>query len=260
LLLAVADFHGARKPPPPPQHNRQDFDVVEKILSSRLVAMPQRVVVPELLDHLPVDDPHAMRSRRDLRRINFLMGNERWIQRTLARFPAATRGGIVELGAGDGRLSGALARRFPESPVTAIDLAPAPADLAPRVKWQSGDLFAQPPPEPGGVRIANLFLHHFEGDALKVLGRWVANAGLLVFNEPDRAALPHWLGRLMHPCINQVTRHDMHASISAGFGPGEIQRHMGLDPGRWKIEEFRTWRGSRRLVCWKTDGHPGHPT
>ena len=214
--------------------------------------MPRRVVLPELLDHLPVDDPRAMRSRRDLRRINFLMGNERWMLRTLTRFPDATRRGITELGAGDGHLCSALARRFPGSTVTAFDLAPPPSGLAPQVEWRSGDLFTQPPPGPGGVRIANLFLHHFEGEALKALGRWLENADLLVFNEPDRAALPHWLGRLMHPCINQVTRHDMHVSINAGFGAGEIQQSLGLDPGGWKTGESRTWRGSRRLVCWRT--------
>lgn len=213
--------------------------------------MLRRVVIPELLDHLAVDDPHAIRSRRDLQCINFLMGNERWILRTLARFPDASRGGIIELGAGDGRLCGALARLFPESSVTAIDLAPAPPDLAPRVKWQRGDLFAQLSPAPGGVRIANLFLHHFEGDALQALGRWVENADLLVFNEPDRAALPHGLGRLMHPFINHVTRHDMHVSITAGFGAGEIQQFLGLDPDGWKIEESQTLRGSRRLICCK---------
>ena len=98
------------------------------------------------------------------------------------------------------------------------------------MKWQRGDIFTQPPPAPGGVRIANLFLHHFEAESLTALGRWLDNADLLVFNEPDRAALPHWLGRLMHPWINHVTRHDMHVSITAGFAAGEIQRLLGLDP------------------------------
>ncbi len=213
--------------------------------------MLQRAVVPELLDHLPVDDPHAMRSRRDLRRINFLMGNERWILRVLARFPDATRNGVVELGAGDGRLCNALANTFPESAVTAFDLAPAPADLAPRVKWHCGDLFDQPPPAAGGVRIANLFLHHFEGEALTLLGRWLENADLLVINEPDRAALPHRLANLMHPWINHVTRHDMHVSITAGFAVGELQQLLGLDPARWRFEETSILRGSRRVVGWQ---------
>jgi hypothetical protein len=116
------------------------------------------------------------------------------------------------------------------------------------VKWLRGDLFTQAPPAPGGARIANLFLHHFEGESLAALGRWMENADLLVFNEPDRAALPHWLGRLMHPWINHVTRHDMHVSITAGFAAGEIRQLLGLDPARWTFEETSTWRGSRRVV------------
>ena len=36
----------------------------------------QRRVEPELLDALPADDPRAVRSREDLRRINRLMGNQ----------------------------------------------------------------------------------------------------------------------------------------------------------------------------------------
>lgn len=211
--------------------------------------MLPRAVIPELLDHLPPDDPHAMRSRQDLRRINCLMGNERWVCRTLRRFPAAAGRGIVEIGAGDGQLCGRLARNFPQAAVVAYDLAPAPAGLAPRVNWRRGDLFAQPPPSPRGVRIANLFLHHFEGESLIALGQWLENADLLVFNEPDRASLPHWLGGLMHPWINPVTRHDMHVSITAGFAAGEIQQLLGLDPTRWKFEETCTWRGSRRVIA-----------
>jgi hypothetical protein len=42
-------------------------------------ARVERVVKPEILDDLPMDDPSARASRADLRRINFLMGNERWI-------------------------------------------------------------------------------------------------------------------------------------------------------------------------------------
>ncbi|MGL4401080.1 MAG: class I SAM-dependent methyltransferase [Luteolibacter sp.] len=210
--------------------------------------MLERVVIPEFLDHLPADDPAAMRSRRDLRRINFLMGNERWILNTLRRFPLIVAGGIVELGAGDGRLCNALAERFPQTTITAYDLAPAPADLAPRVKWQRGDLLGTPPPAAGGVRIANLFLHHFEGESLERLGRWIENADLLVFNEPDRSQLPHRIGGLMHPWINHVTRHDMHVSIDAGFAAGEIHAQLELDPTLWILEESSTLRGARRVI------------
>ena len=35
----------------------------------------KRIVQPELLDALPPDDPRAVRSRRDLRRVNAWMRN-----------------------------------------------------------------------------------------------------------------------------------------------------------------------------------------
>jgi hypothetical protein len=212
-----------------------------------------RVVIPELLDHLPMDDPEAVRSRRDLQKVNALMGNEHWICRNTGRFSEATDRGIVEIGAGDGSLCTRLAKRFLNAPVAAYDLAPRPAGLLPRILWHQGDLFEVKEPPAGGVLIANLFLHHFEEDALAELGhRWVAGFEVVIFNEPDRARVPHVLGNLMHPWINQVTRHDLHASINAGFAAGEMARSLNLDPSHWKIEETSTWRGARRVLAWQT--------
>jgi hypothetical protein len=211
--------------------------------------MKPRVVIPEILDHLPADDPEALRSRRDLRRVNFLMGNERWVCRALQRFPNNTMRGIVEIGAGEGALCGKLARLFPQAPVAAYDLAPRPPDLAPGVAWHRGDLFDAPPPEEAGVLVANLFLHHFEAEELAALGRWMRGFQVLAINEPDRSRLPHLLGWLAHPWINRVTRHDMHVSIDAGFAQGEIGRLLGLDG--WQIEETSTWRGARRVLAWR---------
>ncbi|MES2475774.1 MAG: class I SAM-dependent methyltransferase [Verrucomicrobiota bacterium] len=210
--------------------------------------MRHRVVIPEILDHLPADDPEAMRSRRDLSRINFLMGNERWIRREVRRFPAAARRGMVEIGAGDGALCHRLAQDFPDAPVSAYDLAPRPAGAG-RVDWHQGDLFKMPPPAPGGVLVANLFLHHFEAPALVRLGKWMEGFERLIFNEPDRAQLPHVLGCALDPFVNRVTRHDMQVSIDAGFRKGELTDALGLLDNRWHIRETSTWRGSRRVVA-----------
>jgi hypothetical protein len=208
-----------------------------------------RIVIPELLDHLPADDPEALRSRRDLRRINFLMGNERWVRRTMRRFSSEANRGIIEIGAGDGLLCNQLARLFPNAPVAAYDLAPRPANLDARIIWHRGDLFESPPPGAGGVLVANLFLHHFEENDLHALGRWMGNFDVLIFNEPDRHRIPHLLGNLMHPWINRVTRHDMHVSIDAGFAAGEMGRLLDLKPDRWSICETSSWRGARRVVA-----------
>lgn len=215
--------------------------------------MTDRHWEPEWLDHLPAEDPAARRSRGDLRRINGLMGNERWVMRSLARFPDAVAAGVHEWGAGDGGLLRRIAKRHSQARLTAFDLAPCPwwdETMARRIDWRRGDLFAEPPAT-GGVLVANLFLHHFEGDGLRALGQRCAGYQVLLFNEPDRARLPLVLGGLMHPFVNHVTRHDMRVSILAGFREGEIQRMMGLAEDGWRFEETSTWRGARRVIAWR---------
>lgn len=214
--------------------------------------MLKRKVIPELLDHLAADDPEALRSRRDLRRINFLMGNESWIRREIRRFPAVAARGIVEIGAGDGILCHRLADDFPEAAVSAYDLAPPPGIPGSRVTWHTGDLFETPPPATGGVLVANLFVHHFEGELLASLGAWMRNFEVLVINEPDRSRFPLVLGCLLHPFVNRVTRHDMAVSIRAGFRGGELAECLGLDRDRWQVRESSTWRGARRVLAWRS--------
>jgi hypothetical protein len=210
--------------------------------------MKTRIVEPEILDHLPHDDPAARRSRLDLRRINFLMGNESWILCSLEHSTDAAASMICELGAGDGGLVAEILRRFPNSRVTACDLAPRPIGLDRGVDWRSGDVFQNPPP-PGGVLVVNLFLHHFEGDELRKLGRICEGYDVLIFNEPERSRVAALLGMLLHPFVNHVTRHDMQVSIRAGFRRGEMAELLGLDQSLWKICETSTWRGARRLVA-----------
>lgn len=216
-----------------------------------VAAMGARVVKAEILDHLAADDPEAVRSRRDLRRINFLMGNERWVCRSIRGFGQAAARGIVELGAGGGELAAKLARIFPAARITAWDLAPRPAGLAEQVIWRQGDILTNHPPAGGGVLVANLFLHHFEGESLLKIGRICDGFDVLVFTEPDRAALPHLLGASLWPLVNRVTRHDMHVSITAGFAAGDMPRLLGLDRKTWTIRETSTWRGARRVLGWR---------
>lgn len=78
----------------------------------------KRVVEPELLDELSSDDPAAIRSRRDLRMINWFMGNEGWIQRQIEEGES-----MVELGAGTGELTGKLSNT---GKVTGLDFQGLP--------------------------------------------------------------------------------------------------------------------------------------
>ncbi len=213
--------------------------------------MLSRVVVPEILDHLAADDPEAIRSRRDLRRINFFMGNERWFCREIQRFTEQASRGITEIGAGDGALCCQLAEIFPKAPIVAYDLAPKPKTLGSRVLWNEGNLLEMPAPN-GGILIANLLVHHFQGEELAALGKWIQGSEVILLNEPDRSHFPHLLGRLAHPFINRVTRHDMLVSIRAGFREEEMATLLGLDDGGWQLRETSSWRGARRMIAWRT--------
>lgn len=176
------------------------------------------------------------------------MGNERWILKAARRFSEAANKGIAELGAGDGLLSAKLAKEFPQARVTAFDLAPRPAGLDVRVNWEQGDLFQTPGDLHGGILVANLFLHHFEGAALEQLGRICEGFEVVISSEPSRDSVSHLCGHVLDPFVNHVTRHDMHVSIDAGFLPGELPSLLGLNPERWQIEEDSTWRGAVRML------------
>ena len=82
--------------------------------------MHHRAVIPEILDSLPPDDRQAQRSRRELRFINTVMGNSRWILSGLSE--AAHGAEVHELGAGDGCLLRKIAVSY--------------ASLYPIQKWQ----------------------------------------------------------------------------------------------------------------------------
>lgn len=210
-----------------------------------------RRVEPEILDHLPAEDLSAIRSRRDLRAINFLMGNERWLLRSVRRFSAEAReGGITEFGAGEGRLANRLQSEMPCVKIECCDLAPRPGDLHPGIDWRRSDVL-ETAPQNHGVLIASLFLHHFEGFALEALGKWCSQFRAFCFAEPLRSRGAIMQGTALLPFVNSVTRHDMIVSIRAGFVRGELAGLMGLSVDQWRIEEQCTWRGGLRVLGWR---------
>ena len=209
--------------------------------------MAHRIVKPEWLDALPASDPRAQRSRKELRWINFLMGNERWILRQLAAPFMPLAKGIIELGAGDGALCRKLHQRFPHSPITGLDLQDRPADLPQAISWLAGDCRALDP-QPCSVLVANLFLHHFTEEQLDWWRAWVELAEVVVMNEPLRRPSSHGWGRLLHPLLHDVTRHDMHVSIDAGFVRGEWTALWPELKPIWHIDEWEQWPGAYRSV------------
>lgn len=201
-----------------------------------------RDVQPELLDELPSGDARALRSRKDLRLINGLMGNERWILKELG----AGRGdGVVELGAGAGELTRKMAAG---GPVTGLDFQERPAELGLEVDWRAGDLFKTLPEAGGGTVVANLLLHHFEDEELGLLGEEIGKRERLVAVEPWRSRLSLVEGAMLFPLINEVTRHDMMVSIRAGFRKGELPRLLNLGEG-WNWREEVSLLGGLRVVA-----------
>ncbi|MBK1833987.1 class I SAM-dependent methyltransferase [Roseibacillus ishigakijimensis] len=212
----------------------------------------KRVIEPEILDDLPASDPRAQRSRRDLRLINALMGNERWILRELRR--RARGQAVCELGAGDGELLRALARQG--HPGCGFDFQPAPADLAPGAEWQQGDFLQTLPrqDQPARVVVGSLILHHLSSPQLAELGRLLSRSRLLLFAEPLRSPWALVEGRTLFPFVNDVTRHDMMVSIRAGFRRGELRELLALE-GDWQWRERTTLRGGLRSLAWREEAN-----
>lgn len=214
-----------------------------------------RVLVPEILDELAHDDPRAVRSRGDLRRVNWLMGQAPIMAGLLTRHGAGGKGlRLLEIGAGDGtpmaRLARRLAGRVPDASVTLLDMAPAAdvraLDAIRRTGWSvevvAADAFDW---LEGDGRfdavIANLFLHHFERAALERLFALVARrTDLFAATEPRRDAPSLFASRLL-PLIgaNDVTRHDAPASVRAGFSGSELSEAWGAAGGGPVLEERR---------------------
>lgn len=210
-----------------------------------------RSLVPEILDTLEPGDQEALRSRRDLQRLDYFLGGSRWVVRSVLghRQPLGQR--VVELGAGDGRLCARLAAGLGGYTVTGLDFLPRPSGLKPEVGWKGGDIFQTLPEIEGEVVVGSLILHHFSSEELHRLGNQLARFRLLLFSEPLRSRWSLWLSRLAHPFVGQVTRHDMPASIRAGFRPGELAGLLGLDRSVWKVSENLRLTGVIQFKAWR---------
>lgn len=206
-----------------------------------------RTLVPELLDSLDPLDPDAIRSRSDLRRLDCFLGGSRWMLRKARYHPEAARAGIVELGAGEGILCNRLAAVFPGSPVTGLDLLSAPSGLDQRIRWVPGNIFQTLGTQQAGIAVGNLILHHFSPGELATLGSILRGFRVIIFSEPRRCRMALALAFVSRPFIGRVTRHDMPASIRAGFRRGELAAALGLPHNEWLIHESLSPRGVVRF-------------
>jgi hypothetical protein len=209
--------------------------------------MHARVLEPEWLDELPPQDPRAVRSRADLRRVNWLMGNAPLIAGSL-RSHIREGSRVADLGSGDGHLMLRTAQRMrcPGVELSLVDRAPVVSDatlaefgrLGWRVRVVARDALAFLREEPVEIVVANLFLHHLEAEALRQLFEVCgARARLVAACEPSRSQLALLGCRLMWLIgCNDVTRHDAVVSVRAGFSDGELSALWPAN-ARWQLDE-----------------------
>jgi hypothetical protein len=210
-----------------------------------------RVVAAEWLDDLPPGAGRALQSRRDLRKVNFWMGNAPRVRETLrGLFRNRPPRRLAEMGAGDGSLLLDLARalhgEWPGVEVTLIDRQPAISSAVRQGIEQCGwraevvtaDIFdwLATGPQCDGL-IANLFLHHFDSDALaRLLAIASRRAVAFVACEPRRSPAGLLSTRLLWLLgCNSVTRHDAPISVRAGFRGTELSSMWPR--GDWHLEE-----------------------
>ena len=233
----------------------------------------QRQINPELLERLPVNDPRAIHSRHDLRRINAIMMHARIISRTLVRYCKAPPRNIIDLGSGDGTLMLKIARRF--SPgwrnvcVVLLDhqniVSTETRDWFSHLQWHVEPLGADvfdflrlSPPMSSDAIIANLFLHHFEDWQLKRLLNYAARqASLFVACEPRRGRMPLLLSAMTRAIgANGVTRHDAVASVCTGFRGRELSS-LWPKSDRWWLREWAATPLSHCFVAVRTSASDG---
>jgi len=215
----------------------------------------ERCIQREWLDELPPEEPRAIQSRRDLKRINAWMGNAQILAREIkvVRLHQRRVLRILELGAGDGTFMLRLARRLQsrQAPIEALLLDQQNIvsnetrrgfmELGWTVKTIRADVFdwlRQSPMASVDVIVANLFLHHFPEQDLKLLLHRAAHrTNLFVACEPRRSGFALAATRFLRLIgCNEVTRHDAWVSVRAGFDGQEISASWPKS-GAWELRE-----------------------
>jgi hypothetical protein len=231
----------------------------------------KREVKRELLDELPPGDNGAIVSRRDLQKVNALMGHVRIMARVLnGAFQEQSPRTIVELGAGDGtlllRLAKAIGPRWSPVRVVLVDRlmlvsARTKAEFA-ALSWHiesvQMDVFewlGRPNQEPSDLTIVSLFLHHFKEDDLRRLLRQASGqTGFFLACEPWRIRFSLFAAGLVRLIgCNGVTRHDAQVSVRAGFAENELSSLWPADDG-WRLAEHQALPFTHCFVAQRAAG------
>jgi hypothetical protein len=231
----------------------------------------ERRVEPEWLDALSATDPRAIRSRRDLRRVNAWMGETRIMARLLASQAKEPPRRIADLGGGDGafmlRVARRLVPRWPGVTVLLVDrqniVHPETCVAFEALGWRAEPAaedvfdFLARPISAVDIVTANLFLHHFHApDLVRLFAGAAKLAPLFVACEPRRSAFALAASNMLWAIgCNAVSRHDAAVSVRAGFARSELSALWPKAAG-WRLVERPAGLFTHCFAA-RCDGPPG---
>ncbi len=226
----------------------------------------ERRVAPELLDELAAADPRAVRARRDLQRMNALMGHAAIMTRTLRSLCGPSRPQrLVELGAGDGtfllRVARLLGAAWRGTSVLLLDRLSLVARETRRgfeacgwrveaVEAEASAWLERSDAHGCDAMLANLFLHHFTAGQLRAMLTTAARqTKTFIALEPRRSGTGLFCSRLLWAVgCSFVTRYDARVSVRAGFAGRELSQVWPALAG-WRLEEHPLGSFSHRFVA-----------
>jgi hypothetical protein len=213
-----------------------------------------RHIEPEILDDLPSNDPRAIKSRRDLQRLNLWLGHRRILSNALdASLWPNNAPHLAEIGCGDATLATRVIRKIPPGTITLVDrqgpVEPRTLRKFQHIGWKAefvqADVFQWLPAQPRIDCIyTNLFLHHFTAKQLRELFSIIASRTSAFIACEPRRTMQSLIGCyiLAYTTCSAVTRHDAPVSIRAGFRDKELS---ALWPeGEWNLFEEPAGIGS----------------
>lgn len=216
-------------------------------------SLQARLLEPEWLDSLSPEDVAARDSRRDLQRLNALMGHRRSLVRLLRVGQIEERAEcIIDLGSGDGCFALEVIRSLrmkARTPRLVLVDRQLSVDAERRrgieaLGWKleavNADVFefVRQFSSTGAFVMANLFLHHFEFSQLRGLFEALsAKVDAVAACEPRRSR-PVLAATSLLPLLgcNSVTRHDADISVRAGFRGRELSKLWPAASG-WDLVE-----------------------